>query len=342
MTIEPLTGLDKFERYLAEEFYDDYVAGEITRRTFVRRLFYITGSMAAVGPLMLALGCTANDVPDTKEAVPSPEAKTSTPVPATPSATAAVAGALAPVPDAKSPLSAPEGDPSVRGEMVRFPNGADQISGYLARPASGPATGLRGVLICHENAGYSAHFGDIARRFAKEGYVAIALDLLSREGGTANMQRDQVSGTLTRVGIARHVADFDAARRYLGTLAGVDGARIGMIGFCFGGGVTWEAATKIPELKAVVPFYGPAPDLATVPNIKAAAFGVYAENDARITGGSAALDSALTAAGVRHQMKTYAGVGHGFFNDTRAYTEVVDAQAQQAWRDTLAWFQQYL
>jgi carboxymethylenebutenolidase len=95
-------------------------------------------------------------------------------------------------------------------------------------------------------------------------------------------------------------------------------------------------------LKATAAFYGPAPDLAAAANIKAAAFGVYAETDARITGAAPALDAALTAANVRHQMKTYPGVGHGFFNDTRAYTEVTDAQAQQAWRDTLAWFQQYI
>lgn len=329
--------LDRFERYLVEEFYDDYVEGEISRRTFVRRLAYITGSMAAVGPVMLALGCAPGDVPGPNEPIPSPEAK----APAT-TATTAPAGTVVPVPDAKSPLSIPEGDPRVRGEMVRFANGADQILGYLARPASGPTTGLRGVLICHENAGYSAHFGDIARRFAKEGYVAIALDLLSREGGTANVQRDQASGALTSAGIARHVSDFDAARKYLGTLPGVDGTRIGMTGYCFGGGVTWEAATKIPELKATAAFYGPAPDLAAAANIKAAAFGVYAETDARITGAMPGLEAALKAANVRNQMKVYPGVGHGFFNDTRAYTEVTDAQAQQAWRDTLAWFQQYI
>jgi carboxymethylenebutenolidase len=73
------------------------------------------------------------------------------------------------------------------------------------------------VLICHENAGMTAHFPDVARRFAKEGYAALAIDLLSREGGTASLQRDQVSGALTNAGIARHVADFEAGRRYLGT-----------------------------------------------------------------------------------------------------------------------------
>ena len=335
MTTEPLAELDRFERYLVDEFYEDFQQGEITRRTFVRRLAYITGSMATVGPLMLALGCASSDVPDANEPIPSPEVKAPTASP-----TVAPTGTLVPVPDARSPLSVPEGDPAVRGEMVRFASGTDQISGYLARPASG--TNPRGVLICHENAGYSAHFGDVARRFAKEGYAALAIDLLSREGGTASMQRDQVSGTLTRAGIDRHVADFQAGMWYLPSV-GVDSTRVAMIGYCFGGGVTWEVATKVPELKAVAPYYGPAPELAGVANIKAAALGVYAQNDNFVNPSIDGMRAALTAANVRHEIKIYPGVGHGFFNDTRAsYNEVVDAQAQQAWRDTLAWFQQYV
>lgn len=333
---EPLTGLGKFERYLVEEFYDDYQSGEITRRTFVRRLAYITGSMAAVGPVMLALGCAPSDAPAPTDAIPSPEVKAPTST-----ASPTPIGTVVPVPDARSPLSVPEGDPAVRGETVRFASGSDQISGYLARPAAASAAALRGVLICHENAGFSPHFADVARRFAKEGYAALALDLLSREGGTAAVARDQASGILARE-VPRHVADFEAARRYLGSLPGVDGTRVAMTGYCFGGGVVWEAATKIPELKAVAPFYGPAPDLAAVPNIKAAALGVYAQNDNFVNPSIEGLRAALTTAKVRHEIKIYPGVGHGFFNDTRAsYTESVDAQAQQAWRDTLAWFQQY-
>ncbi len=336
--MQDLAELGKFERYLVEEFYDDYRAGEITRRTFVRRLAYITGGMAGAASTMLLLGCGAAEIPDPKSPIPSAEPSTAPKAAASPSATATPAGTVVPVPNAKSPLSVPEGDPAVRGETVKFASGADQITGYLARPAAA-GTGLKGVLICHENAGMSAHFPDIARRFAKEGYVALAIDLLSREGGTPNLQRDQVSGMLTTAGIARHVSDFDAGRKFLGTQQGVDGARIGMTGFCFGGGVTWAAATQIPELKATAAYYGPAPDLANVPKIKAAAFGVYAGNDARINASIEGLETALKAANVKHQLKTYPGVNHAFNNDTAGtWPDEAKEQSLAAWKDTLAWF----
>ncbi len=336
--MQDLAELGKFERYLVEEFYDDYRAGEITRRTFVRRLAYITGGMAGAASTMLLLGCGAAEIPDPKSPIPSAEPSSAAKAAASASATAAPAGTVVPVPNAKSPLSVPEGDPAVRGETVKFASGADQITGYLARPAAA-GTGLKGVLICHENAGMSAHFPDLARRYAKEGYVALAIDLLSREGGTASLQRDQVSGALTTAGIARHVSDFEAGRKYLGTLQGVDGTRIGMTGFCFGGGVTWAAATQIPELKATSAYYGPAPDLANVPKIKAATLGVYAGNDARINAGIEGLQAALTAANVKHQMKTYPGVNHAFNNDTAAtWPDEAKEQSLVAWKDTLAWF----
>lgn len=195
------------------------------------------------------------------------------------------------------------------------------------------------MLVCHENAGLTPHIRDVTRRLAKENYVALAVDLLSREGGTDRVERDRVPGALTSGGTARHVADFQAAAAYLGTLPEADGARLGMVGFCFGGGITWEAATKLP-LKAAVPFYGPAPDLAGVPAIKAAVLGVYAEQDTRITGGIEQLRPALTAAAITYELKVYPGVNHAFHNDTGA--RYVEAQVTQAWRDTLAWFARYL
>jgi carboxymethylenebutenolidase len=113
-----------------------------------------------------------------------------------------------------------------------------------------------------------------------------------------------------------------------------------MTGYCFGGGITWRCAVALPELKAAVPFYGPAPDLEQVPNIEAAVFGVYAELDNRINAGKDALEQALLAAGITYQMKVYPGVNHAFHNDTGQ--RYVEEQATQAWLDTLAWFEQYL
>ncbi|BAS09248.1 putative uncharacterized protein YghX [Arthrobacter sp. Hiyo4] len=120
----------------------------------------------------------------------------------------------------------------------------------------------------------------------------------------------------------------------------MDSGRIAMNGYCFGGGITWQAATELAGLKATAAFYGPAPDLNKVPAIKAAVFGVYAERDQRITRAMPGLRDALAAAGVRHQLTVYPGVDHAFHNDTgERYNQT---QATAAWHDTLAWFGQHV
>jgi carboxymethylenebutenolidase len=325
-----MTQLGKFEKYLIEEFFDDYRAGAMTRRTFTRRVAFITGSMAAASAAMLLVGCTPDEVPRSTDPLPTPSPSTSSP-----GAGTTAAGA---VPGAKSPLSVPEGAPGLVAATVRFPSGGTDISGYLARPETGGAGPA--VLVCHENRGLTPHIEDVARRFAKAGYAALALDLLSREGGTASLDPDAIPGALTQAGAQRHVADFSAGFDYLQSQAFVERGRIAMTGFCFGGGITWQAATELPDLKATSAFYGPAPDLARVPTIKPAVFGVYAELDQRITGAMPALRDALGATDVRHQLTVYPGVDHAFHNDTGdRYNE---AQATAAWNDTLAWFGKYV
>ncbi|HET6242463.1 MAG TPA: dienelactone hydrolase family protein [Arthrobacter sp.] len=325
-----MTQLGKFEKYLIEEFFDDYRAGAMTRRTFTRRVAFITGSMAAASAAMLLVGCTPDEVPRSTDPLPTPSPSTSSPGTGT-----TAAGA---VPGAKSPLSVPEGAPGLVAATVRFPSGGTDISGYLARPETGGAGPA--VLVCHENRGLTPHIEDVARRFAKAGYAALALDLLSREGGTASLDPDAIPGALTQAGAQRHVADFSAGFDYLQSQDFVERGRIAMTGFCFGGGITWQAATELPDLKATSAFYGPAPDLARVPTIKPAVFGVYAELDQRITGAMPALRDALGATDVRHQLTVYPGVDHAFHNDTGdRYNE---AQATAAWNDTLAWFGKYV
>jgi carboxymethylenebutenolidase len=320
--------LGKFEKYLIEEFFDDYRAGEMTHRTFTRRVAFITGSMGAASAAMLLVGCTRDEVPGSTEPMPAPA-----PSSAAGNATAAAGG----VPGARSPLSVPEGSAGMTTSTVRLRSGGTEISGYLARPdgAAGPA-----VLVCHENRGLTPHIQDVARRFAKAGYSALALDLLSREGGTANMDADAVPGALTGAGVPRHLADFAAAFDYLASQDFVDPARIAMNGYCFGGGITWQAATELGGLKATAAFYGPAPDLNKVPDIKAAVFGVYAERDQRITGAMPALKDSLAANHITHQLTVYPGVDHAFHNDTGPRYD--QAQAIAAWNDTLEWFKQHL
>ncbi|BCW59116.1 MULTISPECIES: dienelactone hydrolase family protein [Micrococcaceae] len=143
-------------------------------------------------------------------------------------------------------------------------------------------------------------------------------------------------GLYTGRGAQRHVDDFKGAFEYLNGQDFVEEGRVAMIGFCFGGGITWQASTEIQGLKATSAFYGPAPDPAKVPTIKPAVFGVYAENDARMTGSMPQLQEALDKTSVKHQLKVYPGVDHAFHNDTSE--RYVRAQATAAWNDTLAWF----
>lgn len=320
--------LEKFEKYLIEEFYDDYRSGEMSHKTFTRRVAFIMGSMSAAGAAMALVGCTPEEVPKTTDPMPTPSTTSSAASPGN------TVNATTAVPNAKSPLSVPEGAAGLVTATVKFDSGGTEISGYLARPDGGQKG--PGVLICHENRGLIPHIQDVARRFAKEGYAALALDLLSREGGTASMDPDAVPGALTQAGAQRHVNDFKAAFEFLNGQDFVEEGRIAMVGFCFGGGITWQASTDIPALKATSAFYGPAPDLAKVPTIKPAVFGVYAENDARITGAMPQLQQALDGTTVKHELKVYPGVDHAFHNDTSE--RYVEAQATAAWNDTLAWF----
>ncbi|WAH96833.1 dienelactone hydrolase family protein [Arthrobacter sp. MMS18-M83] len=329
-----MTQLGKFEKYLVEEFFDDYRAGEMSHGAFIRRVAFITGSMAAASAAMLQLGCTTDEVPRSTDPMPSPMASSAR----LPRDAARGAMAGRPVPGAKSPLSVPEGASGLVTATVRFPAAGTESSAYLARPEGadpGPA-----VLVCHENRGLTPHIQDVARRFAKAGYVALAPDLLSREGGTRSLDADAIPRALTRAGAERHVSDFSAGFGYLRSLDFVDGERIAMNGYCFGGGITWQAAAEIPRLKATAAFYGPAPDLDKVPSIKPAVFGVYAELDQRITGAMPALRDALAASEVRHKLTVYPRVDHAFHNDTsERYNQ---AQAAAAWQDTLSWFGEYV
>ena len=134
--------------------------------------------------------------------------------------------------------------------------------------------------------------------------------------------------------------DFAAALEYLKTQPFVEAGKFGMVGFCFGGGMTWRVATQVPELLAAVPYYGPNPPLEDVPNINAAVLAHYGGNDARINGGIPAIEAAMKEYGKTFEYVIHEGAGHAFNNDTG---QNYNAQAaNEAWGQTLAWFEQYL
>jgi carboxymethylenebutenolidase len=243
----------------------------------------------------------------------------------------------------RSSVSVAADDPRITASDITFPglDGAE-ITAYQALPAQedGP---FPVVLICHENRGLTEHIRDVARRWATQGYVAAALDLLSRDGGTAAISDPAEIPALlsddTR--IQRHVDDFKAAAAYYGTQELADAGRLGMTGFCFGGGITWRCATQMPELKAAAPYYGPVPPLEDVPNIKAAVLGAYSDDpDDGANEGLQELIAALEAAGVTFQINIYPGTQHAFHNDTGPRWN--EEQALQAWQDTIGWFEQYV
>ena len=187
------------------------------------------------------------------------------------------------------------------------------------------------------------HIRDVTRRWATQGYVAAAVDLLSREGGTASIADPaEIPALLSDdTKLPRHVDDFKALAAHYGTQEFADAARLGMTGFCFGGGITWRCATQMPELQGAAPYYGPPPPLEDVPNIRAAVLGVYSDDPEDFANeGLEELTAALEEAGITFQINIYPDTQHAFHNDTGPRWN--EEQALQAWNDTVAWFEQYV
>jgi carboxymethylenebutenolidase len=342
--------MNHLQRYLVEEFVEDYQEGLISRRKALRLLAGITGAavaaqlLAACGQPAQAPAPTAGMAP-TATGATAPTAAAAAPTEAAPTAVAPTEAATAPTAVPTAPTAAsigdrvPADDPAVIADMVQFPGGDGQLMGYLARPAADTPAPV--ILVCHENRGLTPYIQDVARRVAKAGYVGLAVDLLSRNGGTdAVADPDSIPGLLSNAPPERHVQDFQSGLTYLKGQPFVQADRVGMVGFCFGGGVTWLVAAGLPELRAAVPFYGPPPPADQVPNISAAVLAIYAGRDSRITGTAESIKAAMDQAGKTFKQITYPDVDHAFHNDTG--TRYSAEAAQQAWSETLAWFGQHV
>jgi carboxymethylenebutenolidase len=227
-------------------------------------------------------------------------------------------------------------DARLKAEFVEFasPQGYGKVKGYLVRPAK--ATGkLPGVLVVHENRGLNPHIEDIARRVALDNFVAFAPDALTPLGGYPAAGEDEARNLFQKLDQAKTREDMVAAAGFLKNHAESTG-RIGVVGFCYGGGVANFLATRVPELAAAVPFYGGPPILEDVPKVKARMLLHYAGTDERINAAWPAYEAALKAAGVRYEMHMYAGTQHGFNNDTTPRYD--KAAAAEAWKRTIAFF----
>ena len=230
-------------------------------------------------------------------------------------------------------------DKRIKTEWVEIdsPKGYGKIKAYVAKPAN--ATGkLPTVLVIHENRGLNPHIEDIARRLALDNFLAVAPDALTPLGGYPG-DEDKAREVFPKLDQAKTREDFLAATSYARTRPDSSG-KIGAVGFCYGGGMVNFLATRVPELLAGVPFYGGAPPVEDVKNIKAAMLIQHGGNDKRLVEGWPAYDAALTAANVKHEGFIYPNAEHGFNNDTTPRFDA--ASAKLAWDRTIAHFNKYL
>lgn len=357
----PEEALNQMQWYLGEETVEDYQDGLISRRAMLKRLIVICGGSAAAATVLAACGvppaappaaATASGNTASPTDAPSPEPSataqaepSATPAP-TSAATAQAAGATtSPLATAASTtgastavLAVPADDPSVQASDVTYQSDTE-IMGYLARPAA--EGDYPSVIVIHENRGLTDHIKDVARRLAKAGFVALAPDLVSRNGGTASLARDQVAGVLGQANPDDLVKDLSAGVDFLLQQSGVKPEKVGVVGFCFGGAYTLRLAAANSKIAAAVPYYGVTPQPAEqMANTNAAIMGQYGATDNRVNSTIPALEETLSNAGKTFEKHIYEGAGHAFNNDTGAnYNE---AAATQAWQRTLDWFTQYL
>jgi carboxymethylenebutenolidase len=231
-------------------------------------------------------------------------------------------------------------DPRIKASYVTYPSpggNSGQMRGYLVRPTGNGPFGT--VLVIHENRGLNPYIEDVARRAAVEGFLALAPDGLAPAGGYPGNDDD---GRTLQAGLdqGKLRTDMLNSARYLKAHA-LSNGKLGVTGFCWGGGATnFLAATMGPDMQAGVPFYGPAPDTATVPNIKAPILAQYAADDPRINEMWPAYEAALKAAGVPYERHVYPGTQHGFHNNSTP--RYVEAAAKLAWERTVAHFKKHL
>ena len=283
----------------AFDWYDEYAHGDIDRRTFMARLATLAGAGISVGMLSSAL-----------------------------------------IPNYALAEQVSFNDPEIRASFATFPSpqGHGEGRGYLVQPRrleiDGPA-----VLVAHENRGLNPYVKDVARRLAKQGYVAFAPDALHPLGGYPgnddegrSMQRSMDRGKIEQ--------DFIAAARFLKAHELCNG-KLGAVGFCFGGYITNLLAATLPEqIAAAVPFYGTPANPPVVNNVRGPLMLQFAENDQRVNATWPDYEALLKKNGVDYQAHVYPGVNHGFHNDSTARYD--REAAELAWSRTLEFFARHL
>lgn len=297
--------MDDMQEYLVTEFIELYEEGDLDRDVLERRVLGILGE--AGGSAILAGVPIVQRRPATRRAL----------------------------------VAAISGGAGIEAAEVRIPIEGGTLLGYLARPEW---NGTRPALIAiHENRGLVEHTKDCARRLASEGYVTLAVDLLSRQGGTAKVVGEGGDATvaLGQADAEQNTRDIVTAIDWLAKQPDVDTRRIGVTGWCMGGGYSWRTAIKAgSRIHAAVPWYGGAPR-AGVEEIQAPVFAIYGGLDERVNAGIPGITEAMEKNSKPFEKKIYPDAPHAFNNDTNA-ERYNPEQAKAAWADMLHFFDEHL
>ena len=243
------------------------------------------------------------------------------------------------MPDYQGAIQVKSDDPRLKSGYINYPSpkGGGTIKGLLSEPADAKKK-LGGIVVVHENRGLNPYIEDVARRAALAGFITLAPDALTPLGGYPGnddegrtMQAKRNKGEMEE--------DFIAAYEYLKNHKDCNG-KVGVVGFCFGGGIANMMAVRIPDLAAAVPFYGSQPAVEDVPKIKAPLLLHYAALDTRITEGWPAYEKALKENGKKYQAYIYENANHGFHNNTTPRYD--KAAAELAWKRTIDFFNENL
>lgn len=229
---------------------------------------------------------------------------------------------------------------NVDSGTVEYQNGAVKLTGYLSKPKTKGK--FPAIIVIHENRGLNDHTRDVARRFAAAGYVALAVDALSRKGGTAAQATpESVRKAFAAIPAADVLSDLNAGLNFLNNRADVKKNKLASIGFCWGGARSFLLATEPNKLRAAVVFYGTAPTDEQLAGIHCPVLGIYGETDERITSKVPEVAASMKRLKKRYEPKIYKGAAHAFFNDTNPERYNAEA-AKDAWTTTLAFLKKNL
>lgn len=302
--------MNPLQRYIADEIAIDHIDGLLPRREAMRRLALL-GLGSAAASALLAACSTAQEQSEAPQPPPVPETST-------------------------GPAQPPGMAHTLPTQSISWNGSAGPLQGAWAQAADAKGA----VLVIHENKGLNDWVRSVAGRLAGAGFSALAIDLLSEKGGTA-VFHDPAEATAALGAIAPDQFTHDINSGIAELTLRAPGQKVGVVGFCFGGGLVWQLLTAgALGVSAAVPFYGPLPSNPDFAGSKAAVLGIYGALDSRVTGSQATAKAALDRFGLINELVVEPGADHAFFNDTGPRYNAT--AAADAWRRLLDWFSRYL